>query len=65
MGKKIILCMIVKNESKIIERCITSALPIIDAVSICDTGSTDNTVEVIEKFLKTKDLIFLPYTVAK
>ena len=48
--------MIVKNESKIIERCIKSALPIIDAVSICDTGSTDKTVEVIENFLKTKDL---------
>lgn len=56
MVKKIILCMIVKNESKIIERCITSCLPIIDAYSICDTGSTDNTVQVIEEVSKQKNL---------
>jgi glycosyltransferase involved in cell wall biosynthesis len=49
---KIILCMIVKNESKIIERCVRSALPIIDAISICDTGSTDNTIEILENILK-------------
>ena len=40
--------MIVKNESKIIERCLNSARPIIDSVSICDTGSTDETPEIIE-----------------
>jgi len=56
MGKKIILCMIVKNESKIIERCITSSLPIIDAYSICDTGSTDNTIELVEEVAKKKNL---------
>ena len=44
--------MIVKNESKIIERCIKSCLPVLDYISICDTGSTDNTVEIIEKFGK-------------
>ena len=49
-----ILClnMIVKNESKIIERLLETVLPIIDSFCICDTGSTDNTVEVIEKFMK-------------
>jgi tetratricopeptide (TPR) repeat protein len=41
----------IKNESKIIERCIGRALPHIDAVSILDTGSTDNTVQVCEDFL--------------
>lgn len=46
--KKICLCMIVKNESRIISRCLDSAKPIIDYVSICDTGSTDNTREIIE-----------------
>jgi glycosyltransferase involved in cell wall biosynthesis len=45
---KIILCMIVKNESKIIERIIKSVLQIVDEISICDTGSTDNTVEIIK-----------------
>ena len=41
------LCMIVKNESKIIERCFENCKPIIDRISICDTGSTDGTPEVI------------------
>lgn len=42
--------MIVKNESKIIKRCIDRLLPIVDAISICDTGSTDNTVDLINSF---------------
>ena len=49
---KIILNLMIKNESKIIERCIGRALEHVDAVSILDTGSTDNTVEVCNKFLK-------------
>lgn len=49
--KKICAVSIVKNESKIIERCLNSMLPIIDMVSIVDTGSTDNTVEIIENWL--------------
>jgi glycosyltransferase involved in cell wall biosynthesis len=48
--KKICLCMIVKNESKIIERCLNSAKSILDFVSICDTGSNDRTPELIEKW---------------
>jgi glycosyltransferase involved in cell wall biosynthesis len=44
--------MIVKNESKIIERCIRSCLPLIDAISICDTGSTDNTISIIETLVE-------------
>lgn len=47
----ICLTMIVKNESAIIERCLESVKDIIDCVSICDTGSSDNTVEIIEEFL--------------
>ena len=43
----ICLCMIVKNESKIITRCLNSAKLIIDYVSICDTGSTDATPDII------------------
>lgn len=41
----------IKNESKIIERCIGNALDHVDAISILDTGSTDNTVEICEKVL--------------
>lgn len=50
------LNMIVKNESKIIKRLFDSVLPIIDSYCICDTGSTDNTVEIIEEYFKEKGL---------
>ena len=48
---KIILTLMIKNESKIIERCIGRALQHVDAVCILDTGSTDNTVEVCNNCL--------------
>jgi len=48
--KKISLCMIVKNESKVIERCLASILPVIDYWVIVDTGSTDGTQDKIKKF---------------
>ena len=47
----IILLLMIKNESKIIERCIGRALEHVDAICILDTGSTDNTVEVCNNFL--------------
>ena len=50
------LNMIVKNESKIITRLLTSVLPIIDTYCICDTGSTDNTIELIETFFKERGI---------
>jgi len=50
---RIILLLMIKNESKIIERCITRALDHVDAVCILDTGSTDNTVEICNAFLST------------
>ena len=53
---KICLNMIVKNESKIIERLLQSVLPFIDNYCICDTGSDDNTIDVITEFFKDKDI---------
>ena len=47
---KIGLCMIVKNESHIIRESLTATLPLIDTFCIVDTGSTDNTIEVIKTF---------------
>ena len=49
---KVSLClnMIVRNEAKIIIRLLESVLPIIDTYVICDTGSTDNTPELITSF---------------
>ena len=49
---QICLTMIVKNESSIIERCLTQTKGFVDCICICDTGSTDNTVEIIENYLK-------------
>jgi len=42
--------MIVKNEGRIIERCLDSILDIADKAIIIDTGSTDNTVQTIMKW---------------
>lgn len=44
------LNMIVKNESKIITRLLQSVVSIIDSYCICDTGSTDETIPIIEAF---------------
>ena len=51
---KIILLLMIKNESRIIERCLEHALPHVDAVAILDTGSTDDTVERAKTFLDSK-----------
>jgi glycosyltransferase involved in cell wall biosynthesis/predicted O-methyltransferase YrrM len=45
------LCMIVKNESKVILRCLESARAIVDYVLIEDTGSTDGTQTIIREWL--------------
>jgi len=48
--------MIVKNESRIIIRLLESVIPIIDGYCICDTGSTDNTIELITQFFKEREI---------
>ena len=50
------LNMIVKNESNIIVRLLESVKPFIDSFCICDTGSTDNTIELIETFFKNSNI---------
>lgn len=46
--------MIVKNEEKYLERCLTALQPILENVDseliIADTGSSDRTVEIAERF---------------
>ena len=54
--KKIGLCMIVKNESKVIERCLNSVKPLIDYVCITDTGSTDDTINIINNWLNKNNI---------
>jgi len=45
--------MIVKNESKIILRLLETVTPLIDSYCICDTGSTDNTIELIRNYCES------------
>jgi glycosyltransferase involved in cell wall biosynthesis len=53
---KLCLNMIIKNESKIITRLLDSVKSIIDCFCICDTGSTDNTVEVVRAWGKENNM---------
>lgn len=44
------LCMIVKNEEKVLARCLESVCDVFDEIIICDTGSTDATKEIAYRF---------------
>ena len=44
------LCMIVKNEEKILRRCLDSIKGLMDEIIIVDTGSTDNTRKIAEQY---------------
>lgn len=48
----VLLVLMVKNESRIIERCLSAALPFVDAVLLADTGSSDDTVAVAERTVR-------------
>ncbi|NUN62189.1 MAG: glycosyltransferase [Burkholderiaceae bacterium] len=48
--KTLCLCMIVKNESHIILETLHSIKDYLDYWVICDTGSTDNTVALVQDF---------------
>ena len=52
----ICLNMIVKNESNIIHRLFDSVLKWIDCYCICDTGSTDDTVNKITAYFESKNI---------
>jgi tetratricopeptide (TPR) repeat protein len=53
-GKNLCLNMIVKNESRVIKRLLQSVVKYIDCYCICDTGSTDNTVDEIRNFFESQ-----------
>ncbi len=44
------LCMIVKNEERVLGRCLESVQEIADEIIIVDTGSEDRTKEIAEKY---------------
>lgn len=44
------LCMIVKNEEKVLARCLDSIKNAVDEIIIADTGSSDSTKEIARKY---------------
>lgn len=54
------LCMIVKNEEKILERCLDSVADLVDEIVIADTGSTDATREIARRY--TEKVYDFPWT---
>lgn len=46
------LVMIVKNSGEVLRKCLTSVKPYIDYWTILDTGSSDNTKQIIKEELK-------------
>ena len=51
MTKRVCLSMIVRNEEAVLPETLQALLPYIDSYAIVDTGSTDDTVAVIEQLL--------------
>lgn len=47
---KVSLCMIVRDEENVLERCLESIANVVDEIIIVDTGSVDSTKEIASKF---------------
>lgn len=56
------LCMIVRDEAHVVERCLDSVRPLIDGAVIVDTGSRDGTPEIVRAYLACHGI---PGTVAE
>ncbi|MBD1373922.1 glycosyltransferase family 2 protein [Hazenella sp. IB182357] len=54
------LCMIVKDEEDVLNRCLDTVKDIVDEINIIDTGSSDKTVEIAKNY--TDRVFFFPWT---
>lgn len=59
------LCMIVKNEAKTLDKCLHHARPHVDEIVIIDTGSTDGTQAIAQKYADIYEEIVWPNSFAK
>lgn len=50
---KFALILMIKNEEKILKRCLDTVKDLVDCFCIFDTGSTDSSCEIAEEYLKT------------
>ena len=50
---KLALILMIKNEEKILLRCLKALENIVEYFCICDTGSTDTTLQIAKEFLET------------
>ena len=55
------LCMIVKNEEENIKECLDRALEYVDEAIIVDTGSTDNTRNILKDYEKLDKVTVIDY----
>nr|QBK93316.1 MAG: glycosyl transferase family 2 [Pithovirus LCPAC404] len=58
MSDTVTICTVIicKNESEIIKRCLDSTKFASDFWCVCDTGSTDNTVELIQEWFEENEI---------
>jgi tetratricopeptide (TPR) repeat protein len=52
-GGRLTLCMIAKNEGHRIGQCLESVQGLVDEIVVVDTGSTDNTMEIVKQYGST------------
>ncbi|QTD43524.1 glycosyltransferase family 2 protein [Sporosarcina sp. Te-1] len=50
MPSELSLCMIVRDEEEVLERCLRSVHDLVDEIIIVDTGSTDRTKQIAKSF---------------
>lgn len=59
--RMIVLILMVKNESAILARCLDAARLVIDAVCLCDTGSTDDTCTLARQWAVAANVPLVVY----